>query len=303
VSAIQQDLQLDNMPIVRLESPELRVDVAPSVGGRVVSIVHKRRGYEFLWRNSALPLELKRAGTDYDPNFYGGIDELLPNDVAETIQGVACPDHGELWTTSLRAEVEKDRLILKGVLSAYGLKYERQMRLSDQRPCLLFHYRISNMTNQPRPFLWKLHAALAIQEGDEIECPAETGQIVDPSWSRYRTTAPFKWPNLEGHRVNVIPAKDGTMDFFYLSNLHKGELYWHRPDAGLKFGYEFDTRVFPYAWLFATWGGFLEHYTAILEPCTTTPMSVNEALPKGQCSVLGPGETLETEVTLYAGPA
>lgn len=35
---IQQNLELDGVPIVRLESAELQVDVAPSVGGRIVGI-------------------------------------------------------------------------------------------------------------------------------------------------------------------------------------------------------------------------------------------------------------------------
>jgi hypothetical protein len=38
-------------------------------------------------------------GADYDSNFYGGIDELIPNDIPENIDGIDDPDHGELWTT------------------------------------------------------------------------------------------------------------------------------------------------------------------------------------------------------------
>jgi len=303
VPTIRQDLQLDGIPLVRLESAQLQVDVAPSVGGRVVSLIDKQTGYDFLWRNSSLPLELKSTGAEYDPNFYGGIDELLPNDLAEPINGVDCPDHGELWTTPLSFEVSGDHLRLRGRLPRFGLEYEREMRLRPDRPWVDFKYRITNTTHQPRQFLWKLHAALAVLEGDRIECPARLAQIVDPAWSRFKTTAPFQWPNLEGRAANVVPARDGTMDFFYLFDLGAGDMFWHRPSAGLKFGYQFDTKVFPYAWLFASWGGFLEHYTIILEPCTTMPMSVNEAAAKQQCSHLDPGQILQTTVSLYAGTA
>ncbi len=300
---IRQDLQLDGIPIVRLESAQLQVDVAPNVGGRVIRIIDRQSEYDFLWRNARRPLELKASGSEYDPKFYGGIDELLPNDLAEPINGVDCPDHGELWTTALRAEILEDRLNLKGSLPKSGLAYEREMRLRPNQPWLDFKYRITNTTDNPRQFLWKLHAALAVQEGDRIECPARQAQVVHPAWSRFKTTAPFQWPNLEGRPANVVPAQDGTMDFFYLFDLAAGEIFWHRPSAGLKFGYRFDTQVFPYAWLFASWGGFLQHYTIILEPCTTMPMSVNEAATKKQCSRLEPGQVLETTVSLYAGPA
>src|SRR4051794_39920703 len=112
----RSDLQLDNMPIVRLESELLRVDVAPQVGGRIVSLVDKSTGRDFLWRNASLSLARSPSGTEYDPNFYGGIDELLPNDLPETLHGIACPDHGELWTTALAWEIKNNRLTLRGEL-------------------------------------------------------------------------------------------------------------------------------------------------------------------------------------------
>ncbi|HZR16380.1 MAG TPA: DUF5107 domain-containing protein [Verrucomicrobiae bacterium] len=301
--AIQQNLELDGVPIVRMESAHLQVGVVPSVGGRIVSIIDKRTGHEFLWRNQALRLELKPSGTEYDPNFYGGIDELLPNDLAEPIIGIDCPDHGELWTTPLQAKVAGDHLILHGRLARFGLEYHREMHLRAGEPWIDFKYRIANTTQQSRDFLWKLHAAVAVQEGDVIECPARRAQIVDPAWSRFKTREPFKWPEIEGRGANIIPAKDGTMDFFYLFDLAKGEMFWCRPKTGLKFGYQFDTKIFPFAWLFASYGGFLDHYTIILEPCTAMPMSVKDAAAKAQCSRLEPGQVLDTIVSLYAGPA
>ncbi len=301
--AVQTNLQVDGTPIVRLQSPFLQVDVGPSVGGRIISVLDRASGHEFLWRNAALKLERKESGTEYDPNFYGGIDELLPNDLAETIDEIDCPDHGELWTAPLASKIEGDCLLVRGRLARFGLDYQRELRLRPDAPWIDFRYRIENTTERPRHFLWKLHAAVAVQQGDVIECPARQAQVVDPAWCRFRNPAPFPWPNLEGEAVNVVPPRNGTMDFFYLFDLASGSMYWRRPGAGLKFGYQFDTKVFPYAWLFASYGEFLGHYTIILEPCTAMPMSVNAAAPKGQCARLEPGQILETAVSLYAGRA
>ncbi len=239
MSGLHQNLHVGGVPIVRVESAHLQVDVAPGVGGRVISLI----------------------------------------------------------------EVSNDRLTLRGRLPKFGLAYEREMWLRPDCPVLDFRYRISNTTNQPRQFLWKLHAALAVQPGDVIECPARHAQVVDPAWSRFKTPAPFSWPNVEGQAANIVPGPDGTMDFFYLFDLASGEISWRRPSTGLKFSYRFDREVFPYAWLFASYGGFLGHYTIILEPCTAMPMSVNEAAAKQQCSRLEPGQVLATSVSLYAGPA
>lgn len=294
----QDGLSLDGVPLVRLESDWLQVDVAPSVGGRIVSLRDRASGHEFLWRNAALRLQRQEPGSEYDPNFYGGIDELLPNDVPEPINGVACPDHGELWTTSLEPRRDGGSLILKGRLPRFGLDYERRMSLRPDAPGLELAYRLTNATDQPRPFLWKLHAALAIEPGDILECPARRGQVVDLGWSRYRTLEPFSWPVIEGQTANVVPPADGTVDFFYLFELTEGRMAWRRPGTGLRFEYRFDLRVFPYAWLFASYGGFNGHYTVILEPCTAMPISVNDAAARGQCSLLAPGQSLETEVSI-----
>lgn len=286
--------------ILRLESETLRAEVAPGVGGRVISLVDRATGHEYLWRNRALSLERLPAGSEYDPNFYGGIDELIPNDLPEVIDGVACPDHGELWTTALEWEQDGARLALHGTLPVSELDYRREMRLGDHR--LDVTYRITNRAGQARQFLWKLHAALNVAPGDRVECPARKAQVVDLAWSRYHTLEPFAWPRIEGQDAHVIPAPDGTVDFFYLFDLADGRIGWRRPGTRLGLEYHFDRGVFPYAWMFASYGGFNGHYTVILEPCTAMPLSVNEAAARHQCSQLQPGQTLETTVTLRVNP-
>jgi hypothetical protein len=296
-----QTLALDGIPIVRLESEHLQVDVAPSVGGRVVNLRNKKLGHQFLWRNAGLRLEALSSGSEYDPNFFGGIDELLPNDIPEQVDGLNLPDHGELWTLPLQWEMTVEGLNLHGTLPVTNLVYQRTLSLQTDAPCIDVSYCITNSSSERRNFLWKLHAALAIESGDRIECSARQGQVVDPAWSRFTSLEPFPWPTIESRQAHIVPPRDGTVDFFYLFDLPVGRIAWTRPGANLKFAYEFDTKVFPFVWLFASYGGFDGHYTAILEPCTAMPISVNEAAARGQCTVLEPGQSLSTKVTIYAG--
>ncbi|MBN1345929.1 MAG: hypothetical protein JXQ73_24780 [Phycisphaerae bacterium] len=288
----------DGTSVVRMTSDRLVVDVAPGVGGRVVSLIDRASNHEFLWNNERLRLERKSPGSEYDPNFYGGIDELIPNDIPEQIDDVAAPDHGELWTTALDHAIEDGALVLRGTLPLTGLVYERRMTLSADSPQIDLGYRIQNPTGRLRRFMWKLHAALAIRPGDVIDCPARRGQVAHLDYSRYETEEPFDWPIIEGQAANVAVEKDGTCDFFYLFDLTTGRMGWHRPGTGLRFEYVFDRDVFRYAWLFASYGGLDGHYTAVLEPCTTMPLSVGEAAAKGQCSSLEPGSILKTNVTI-----
>ena len=77
---------------------------------------------------------------------------------------------------------------------------------------------------------------------------------------------------------------------------------WQSEAKGLTFEYRFDTAVFPYVWYFASYGGFDGHVVAVVEPCTTMPLSVSAAAALGQCSLLESGEGLATQVQIYAGP-
>jgi hypothetical protein len=294
-------LTLDGTDLVRLESGHLLLDVAPGIGGRIVSLREKAGGHEFLWRNSRLRLERVPPGSVYDPNFYGGIDELLPNDIPERIDGVDCPDHGELWTLALDGRLEDGALILEGRLPRFGLVYRRRMSLADDKPTVHFQYRISNPTDAARHFLWNFHAPLAVEPGDVIECPAEKARVADLSWSRHRSLDTFNWPVIEGQAANVVRAKDGTCDSFHLYELREGRMAWRRPAQGLTFAYRFDTRVMPYASMWASYGGFDGHYTVLLEPSTAITNRLSETIARGQCGLLAPGAVLETEVWLDAG--
>jgi hypothetical protein len=299
---VQDGLWVDETPIVRMENDRLLLDVAPGVGGRVVTLLEKTTNYQFLWRNANLKLERLEPGAEYDPNFYGAIDELLPNDVPEHINGVDSPDHGELWTMALDYQVDGETLVLSGTLPLNGLEYRRRISLRDDGPYVDVDYRIANPTPERRQLMFKMHAALNIARGDEIVCPARKAVVPDLEYSRWSSDEPFDWPVIDGQRADVFPPRDGSMDFLHLYDLEKGQIAWRRPDHGLTFIYTFDKQVFPYAWLFASYGGFEGHYMAILEPCTNMPILVNEAAQLGQCSILEPGQAIETRVTIYAGP-
>jgi hypothetical protein len=105
----------------------------------------------------------------------------------------------------------------------------------------------------------------------------------------------------QGVDKSLIPAINGNCEFLYLYELSAGRLGWRRPGSGLFFTYHFDRRIFPYAWLFQSFGGFDGHYTSILEPCTAMPISVPQAAALNQCTVLAPGQELVTTVRITAG--
>jgi len=124
---------------------------------------------------------------------------------------------------------------------------------------------------------------------------------VDTEYSRFASLDEFVWPMIEGVNASIIPSKNNTMDFFYFYDTAIGEMELLSADESSVFRYSYDKNIFPYQWYFASYGKFLDHYTAILEPCTAMPISVNDAIKLNQCSVLKPNEELNTVVKIYAG--
>ena len=83
-------------------------------------------------------------------------------------------------------------------------------------------------------------------------CPARRAVVGDPEYSRWSSTQPFEWPHIEGKQADIVPEKDGTMDFLYLYDLQQGRIAWENAGGSLTFVYQFDLKVFRYAWLFAS---------------------------------------------------
>ncbi len=305
MTIISSDIPFDQVHNVRLENEQLIVEVSPETGGRITRLTHKGLGRDFLWRNPRVPLTRVEAGAAYDPNFTGGIDDIIPSDPPEIIDGLASPDHGELWSLPLESRVEGDGLIVHGRLPVWGLDVTKRVSLRPDGPWVDLDYTLENRSGARRVFLWKLHAALTISPGDIIVCPARAAAVADPAWSRWAATEPFEWPNVAGSRADLVPQPDGTTDFLFLYGLRAGQvgmLAAGGQQARSELRIEFDVAVFPYVCCFASYGGFDGHYTVILEPCTAMPLSVVEAARLGQCSTLEAGDRIDTRVSIYAGP-
>lgn len=87
----------NGIEILTIKKDHLELSIAPALGGKIFSIFTRHRQKEFLWTNKNLSLKINSKGVDYDSNFPGGIDELIPNDSPETIDSISYPDHGEFW--------------------------------------------------------------------------------------------------------------------------------------------------------------------------------------------------------------
>jgi galactose mutarotase-like enzyme len=294
------------LPVVVLENSFVRVVVCPTLGARVLEIEHRASGENLLWQNPRIEHRAVPIGTSYDDNFAGGWDELFPNDLAGRVGDEQYPDHGELWCQPWQHRIEhrsadEVTLYLHRTGACTPTTVEKWITLRADERQLRFRHRFTNHGHRTLNFLWKLHPAMAIDAGDRIDVPGARGELVDPTFGRARADTPFAWPAApqpDGTTVDlsVVPPLDGTRDFVYVSELTAGWCAIRRLQHDIGFGLVFPLDVFPSVWLFMTFGGWRGLSTAVLEPCTTVPKDLNEAIRRGTDRRLAPGESLECEV-------
>ena len=91
-----------------LENADMRAEVAPSLGGKFISLYSKRTSTEWLLPPLRPHAEARSSG-GFEQWDGGGFDECLPT-VAAT---ATAPDHGEVWRHAWQEEATADSLLLR----------------------------------------------------------------------------------------------------------------------------------------------------------------------------------------------
>lgn len=289
-----------------LENDLLRVEVLPELGGKIWSIAYKPRDRELLWRHPKLTPRRVAPGSSFDDTFFGGWDEVFPNDAPVTIDGIAYPDHGEIWTTPCDWRVIEQSaaratiaLTCRGPIT--GAEIERHLTLRSGEPSLHLSYRVRNVSECALRFHWKLHPALNMGSNAWIDIPAKR-VILDPEFAGEFAAFESDWPLVPGKngqpidlRIAPDPASKSTR-FFYATELSEGWCSMTDLEDGVTVRFEFDRTIFPAVTVFGTYGGWRDLQVTILEPSTGYPYQLDRAAMSGNVSHLDPGETFSADI-------
>jgi galactose mutarotase-like enzyme len=158
------------MAVHIIENECLRVGITPAYGARIVSLLDKSSGREWMTQGTESP----NTGEDavYSSPEAVGWDECFPTvgkwDGTATAWGRPLRDHGDLWgrpwTIERATGTELD-------LSFTDRQFVFSRALSLENQTLIARYAVTNRTEAPLPFLWALHALLAVREGDRMDFP------------------------------------------------------------------------------------------------------------------------------------
>jgi hypothetical protein len=290
-----------------LENAHMRVLIVPELGGRVWTLEDLARNRQWIWHRPGVPLVPHRPGAIYDDVWAGGWEELFPNDAPASFEGRDLPDHGEWWATAFRGEPSVDDggaavRLTATARTVVRAEYEKQFSLGHDARELKVAYRIRSLEPEPFHFLFKQHLPIAITSACRLAVPGGRVQEVDAAFGTIlRGRACPSWPGPSGGGVDlrvVPPRDDRTREFLYIRDLPSSWCGIDDLHHGASLRMHFDGRQLPFLWLFLSYGGWRDSYTAVLEPCTNLPKDLAEAVRLGQSGRLDPGAEFATEATV-----
>jgi hypothetical protein len=308
---VSSDWSFNGLQALVLTNGALRVVLLPELGGKVWQVTNLRDGRDLLWHNPRLTAAKVGFGSVYDDVFFGGWDELFPNDIPEELAGEQYPDHGELWAAPWTWHIEADgprtvRVTLSLSTAISACRITKTITITDGDPHFTVSWRIANESGRDLPYLWKQHVAVPVSEPARLTMGASRVEVDD--FGNPRASAPgdgYEWPHLvddagERHDMRAtLPAGSRVSEFQYATELTSGYCAVTYAD-GSGIGLAFDPEVFPSCWTFASYGGWRAHEVLILEPCTGYPVSVAKGIDDGTHRTLAAGAALETELVMVA---
>lgn len=288
----------------------LSVVVVPALGGKIMSLMSRQTGREWLWRNPHLPLQAPAAdASDYGAHDFGGWDEVFPTISACKVTGTAwgesaITDHGELWRRPWSVVDESidangaASLSLRCELTEFGVAFARRLTLAADAGRLTCDYTTENRASLSAPYIWAAHPLIAIRPGDVWSL--STGTRVRLGLGLGIDAAPagteFRWPHLplvsgENIDLRVIPATDAA----YSLKLFALETPTMRLQSDnverLTLSLESNKPNFA-LWLnYGGWSGAdcPPYFNAGFEPTNVAYDSLADAASSGNAAVLTPG--------------
>lgn len=303
---VNTDWSYRGLRAVVLENRSLRVIILPEAGAKIWQITYKPFDADLLWNNPRIAPARLPGNSRYDDVWSGGWDELFPNDEVALIEGESYPDHGELWTGDWSAEpfshADEAGVRLRYVTPISSIEVEKTIRLRAGQTRIEFHHGFTNRGRTAFPFLWKLHPAMTVSPQHRIDFPPMK-VVLEPSFPGTLAGASelSDWPSIRTVAGDidlrrVTPEDACQLYFFYGTQMQGNWCALTNSATGLSCSLQFDPKVFPCCWLFATYGGWRSYNVAVLEPCTGYPLNFETMKAAGRHRILGPGESLQTKV-------
>jgi galactose mutarotase-like enzyme len=284
---------------LELRDEALKLVILPEWGGKIASLVDLRRGREWLHTNPHFAFQLPVYAADYVGGYdIGGFDECFPNVGAGLYptwpwEGVALPDHGEVWALPWEADLAGNALDLGVHGARLPYRLEKNLRLLGGGR-LRLDYRLTSLAPMDMPFVWSSHPLLDIRPGMRLEVPAEMVRV-DSASPGFPAQAGelISWPIFEGRDLSLVPGPDTGLALKLIArSLAEGRAALSDPQDGARFEFIFDPGRVTHVGLWLNYGGWAglpgvsPYYNLGFEPCIGVADRLDLALEAHECGLL-----------------
>lgn len=315
-----------------MENELLRISILIDKGTDIWEFLYKPKDIDFMWR---APTALRdprtyipgspRANGNFQDVYFGGWQEIFPNGgVALTYKGIELGQHGEVSIIPWSCRIEKDtpdevsaKMWARTCRTPFYI--EKTLTLRAGTAALFFDERIVNEGEIEMDYMWGHHPAFGhpfLDSSCRIDVPATKVEVHSPLTSGTNRLEPgaifYRFPLIKDKDGNdfdlsAVPPQDAkTAEMCYLLGLYKGWYALTNTNRKVGFAMQWDKDVFPAVWLWEVFGGDFGYpwygrtYNLALEPWTSWPGGMENALARGTTKKLGPGESLETKLVAAA---
>ncbi|WP_308635309.1 aldose epimerase family protein [Paenibacillus silvisoli] len=285
----------------------MRLVVVPELGAKIVSILYKPTGKEWLANSYPRQLQKVEYGSAFDQADLSGWDECFPSilacryPVSGSFYGNNVPDHGELWSLPWNAHITTNSIDCSVEGRALPYTFSRRMSFLDERT-LRFHYSVENTSTEELAVLWCAHPLFQATEHTEMIFPEGVSEVlcVDGG-SRLHTGQVYPWPEGDGslrypiNRIGPASAMD-SRKFYVDGNLEHGRAGIMERDTGECLELLWLPEQLPYFGAWINEGAVMEEPVCALEPCNGFFDDLTTAYENNQLLRIGPGRTAEWQL-------
>ncbi len=325
---ITDDLLYKGMRVLFLENELVRIGVLLDKGADIFQWLHKPSDTDFLWRSPngllrpdrSTPTRASASGAFLDA-YHGGWQEIFPGGGPVDYHGAELGLHGEVtslgWDYEILADTPEQvsvRLAVNCIRTPFRL--ERTLRLEKGSLALFIDEALTNLSPEPQEFMWGHHPAFGapfLHAGVKLCIPAAKAQAHTPQFLASSALEPgreFDWPIASPARagapidLSVVKGPSaGFGELIYLKELSAGWFAVLDPEKKLGVGLAWPVEMFPYLWLWQVYGKapgypwYDRAYVVALEPWTSIPNNLNQAIATGNQKFIKGGETLRVSLT------
>lgn len=300
-----------------LENEVLLTIVVPCIGAKIVSLFDKRTGNEWLVGAGERPFQPVPYAANFVEQDMSGWDEMFPTITAcahpapGEEQGVALPDHGEVWPLPWALESSETgslRFSVQGVALPYRLTRTLSYSHYDT---LQMTYNVKNIGQPPMPYIWAAHPQFICGDSAKIMLPAsvtEVCNVLPPEWG---------WGELETRHVwgetAVINGVKRQSDITGPAALKQIRKFFVLPDEPVNWAglvrqeandwlrFDWDASLIPYLGIWVDEGVVNSSSVMAFEPMTGFYDSLAVAWEKKRVATLAPGEIKSWTLSVRLG--